>query len=103
MVKKDKLATEQRVQVKLAQSVVQHMHTKTVWHSVRNVINVELKTILAHVTGQRKMWVKAKAIVRTENPPKVGAWKDVTDPAEADTPGQGHNLEVVCRHKTLTA
>ena len=40
------------------------------------------------------MWVKFKATEMVENQPVVRVQRDVTDPAEADAPGQGCNQEV---------
>ena len=36
------------------------------------------------------MWVKAKDIKRVENPPTVGAPRDVTNPVEEGIPHRGH-------------
>ena len=39
----------------------------------------------------------------SRKPPKAGVLRDITDPVEADTPIQGHNLEADHRHETPTA
>ena len=46
---------------------------------------------------------KAKAAREVEHQLVAGAQRDITNPTEADTPGQGHIQEVDHRLTTLTA
>ena len=101
VVREVKVISEERVTPKPVINAVHHMYTRNAQHSVKSVINVALRTILVLVADPKRMWDNAVRIV--ENPPKAGVLRDITDPVEADTPIQGHNLEADHIHETPTA
>ena len=69
----------------------------------KNAINVVTKIILVHVVD--RMWARTKDAGEIEHKLMAGVQRDVTDPAEADTPGpdRGHDQAVNQWHVMLTA
>ena len=99
--------TEQVVQAtrtaKHVVSVTQHAHTKTVQHLAKNATNVILKIISVLAADQLRVMAKSKVTREVEHQLMAGVQRDITDPTEVDTPGQGHIQEVDHRHTTPTA
>ena len=77
------IITEQKAaQVKYAVNAAHRTHQENVQHSVRNVINVDIKIILVLAVGQNK---RAREMATIKDHPEVGAQRDITD-LKADTP-----------------
>ena len=82
--------TEQKaVQVKHAANAAHHTHQENVQHLVRNVINVDLKTISTVVVGRNK---RASEMAAIKDHPKVGAQRDVTD-IKVDAPDRDQEVD----------
>ena len=56
----------------------------------KNATNVVSKIISVLAADQLRVTAKAKETGEVEHQLAAGAQKDVTDPTEAGTPGQGH-------------
>ena len=69
----------------------------------KNVTNVVLRTISAHVADHRGATDKTPTDAEVEHQDVVGTLRDATDPAEAGTPGPGQDRGVVHRLGTPTA
>ena len=69
----------------------------------KNATNAVSKIISVLAADQLGATAKAKDARKVEHQLVAGAQKDITDPTEADAPGQGHVQEVDHRHATPTA
>ena len=76
---------------------------ETVQRLARNATNAVLKIISVLAADQLGMLAKAKDAGGVEHQLVVGAQKDITDPTEADAPGQDQVQEVDHRQITPTA
>ena len=88
---------------KRAVSATLRINLKTVWHLARNAINVVLKTILAHVADHHVATETTQTNGEVEHQHMVEGLRDITDLAETDAPGPGHDQGVVRRLGTPTA
>ena len=99
--------TEQAVIVpetaKYAVSVTLLINLKTVQHLAKNAINVVLRIISVHAVDLQGVTDKAQTDAEVEHPHVEGALRDITDPAEADTPDPDHVQGVVHKLETPTA
>ena len=69
----------------------------------KNATNAVLKIILVLAADQLGVMAKAKTAREVEHQLMAGAQRDITDPTEADAPGQDHIQGVDHRLATLTA
>ena len=86
-----------------AVSATLRINLKTVRRLARNAINVALKTILARVADHHVATETTQTDGEVEHHHVVEGPRDVTDPAETDAPGPGHDQEAVHRPGMPTA
>ena len=88
---------------KHAVSATLRISLKIVQLLAKNVTNVVLRTISAHVADHHGAMDKTPTDAEVEHQDMVGALRDAADPAEAGTPGPGQDQGAVHRLGTPTA